>query len=251
MRKIIAIGGGDIAKKETLSIDREVVKMSGKDKPKVLFIPTASNDDRSYCEAFDAVYNKELGCETDHLFLLDEELSYEEIAEKILSADIIYAGNGNSLMMMRKWRFTGVDKLLAKALDRGTVLAGIGSGAACWFEYGHSDSMKYYKTNGHSHEWDFIRVKCLRFVDRFVLCPHYELQHRSPSFQQMIKKMGNVGIGLGEHCAIQIVDDKYRLITTNKTAKAHKVYKTRTSTVETEINFNDDWQPLGFLRSRG
>ena len=59
------------------------------------------------------------------------------MAEKIAAADLIYVGKGNSLMMMRKWRFTGLDKLLMKASEKGTVLAGMGAGALCWFEHGH------------------------------------------------------------------------------------------------------------------
>ena len=54
MRKIIAIGGGEIGrpgvKNETLGIDREIIKLSGKENPKLLFIPTASGDALGYCE---------------------------------------------------------------------------------------------------------------------------------------------------------------------------------------------------------
>lgn len=46
--KIVAIGGGEIGrpgtKIETLKIDKEIITLSGKKNPKLLFIPTASND---------------------------------------------------------------------------------------------------------------------------------------------------------------------------------------------------------------
>ena len=52
MKKIIAIGGGEIGrlgvKNETLAIDREIVALSEKKNPKLLFIPTASGDAYAY-----------------------------------------------------------------------------------------------------------------------------------------------------------------------------------------------------------
>ena len=44
MGKIVAIGGGSMLERETLDIDREVVRLSGKQRPRALFIPTASRN---------------------------------------------------------------------------------------------------------------------------------------------------------------------------------------------------------------
>ena len=64
MGKIVAIGGGDLRTLETLAIDREIVRLSGKTRPRALFIPTASSDSVEYWEAFHSVYGSALGCET-------------------------------------------------------------------------------------------------------------------------------------------------------------------------------------------
>ena len=50
-QKIVAIGGGDFKTYKTLSIDKEIVKLSGKTNPKLLFIPTASSDSLAYINA--------------------------------------------------------------------------------------------------------------------------------------------------------------------------------------------------------
>ena len=55
-------------------------------------------------------------------------------------------------MMMRRWKFLGIDRQILKAYRRGTVLAGASAGSICWFESGHSDSMRGY---GHD-PWDYI-----------------------------------------------------------------------------------------------
>lgn len=44
MGKIVAIGGGEIHLEETLPIDKFIVDFSESKNPKLLFIPTASND---------------------------------------------------------------------------------------------------------------------------------------------------------------------------------------------------------------
>ncbi|MGB1800600.1 MAG: Type 1 glutamine amidotransferase-like domain-containing protein, partial [Gammaproteobacteria bacterium] len=56
-RNIIAIGGGKIMVPEhrqaqTLLIDEAIVQQAKRKSPKVLFIPTASEDNREYCDAF-------------------------------------------------------------------------------------------------------------------------------------------------------------------------------------------------------
>ena len=52
--KIVAIGGGEIGRPgypiETTSIDREIIELTKKSKPKVLFIQTASLDSTGYYE---------------------------------------------------------------------------------------------------------------------------------------------------------------------------------------------------------
>jgi dipeptidase E len=85
-----------------------------------------------------------LKCKTDVLFLIKEQPSKESIQRKILSADIIYVGGGNTLQMMCIWRRLRVDTLLISAYENGTVLSGISAGAICWFDSGHSDSMSFF-----------------------------------------------------------------------------------------------------------
>ena len=71
MGKLVAIGGGDMAKGDTLAIDKEVVSLTGKDRPKALFLPTASGDSKERSQVFQDVYGTELGCDVDVLYLLN------------------------------------------------------------------------------------------------------------------------------------------------------------------------------------
>ena len=163
MCKLVAIGGGEIVRGETLAIDKEIVSLTGKNRPRALFIPTASSDSREYWQVFQNVYGTELGCETDVLYLLGVSPTKRELEQKILSADLIYVGGGNTLKMMRRWRRLGVDSILRDAYGRGIVLSGLSAGCICWFNWGHSDSMAFY----HPESWRYVGVSGSRTFNRW------------------------------------------------------------------------------------
>lgn len=156
-KTIVAIGGGEIRTRGTAPIDREIIRLSNKKNPKLLFIPTASSDSESYWKHVQEHFGTFLKCKTDVLFLIKERPAKAQIRKKILSADVIYVGGGNTLQMMRLWRRLGVDRLLISAYENGTVLSGISAGSICWFDSGHSDSMSFY----NPQKWKYINVRGL------------------------------------------------------------------------------------------
>lgn len=112
MGKIVAIGGGEMKLGETTEIDREIIRLTGKTHPHLLFLPTASNDAVTYYDSVKQHFGEELGCKTDVLFLIDNEPHLKEIEKKICSADCVYVGGGNTAKMMRVWRRTGAAQML-------------------------------------------------------------------------------------------------------------------------------------------
>ena len=232
---IVAIGGGHIKTRETLAIDREIIRLSNKLHPKLLFIPTATSDSEEYWEIFQKYFGKFLKCKTDVLFLLKERPSLEEIRKKVQWADIIYVGGGNTLLMMRLWRRLGVDALLRSAYQRGTVLCGVSAGSICWFDSGHSDSMSYY----NPRKWKYINVKCLGLI-RGIHCPHYNGRTlgipRRNHFRGMIRKIGGMGIAIENNYAIAFVDGRsYKVIRSKKNSRAYKVYKSGGEVAEEQL----------------
>lgn len=242
-RKIVAIGGGAIYKLETLSIDTEIVHLAGKRKPRVLFIPTATVDNVEYWEAFRRVYGKRLGCLTDVLFLYRENPLANEIRKKILTADIIYVGGGNTLKMMNRWRRMGVDKLLRRAYQKGIVLSGLSAGAICWFKYGTSDWRKFYDPDDDT----LIRVAGLGLVNLIISPHHIREPHRKPSLINIMKRTPGMGIALDDFCALEIVDDRYRIITSRRRAKAFRVYHKDGKVFYEPIEKTRDFKALGDL----
>jgi dipeptidase E len=86
---LVAIGGGLIRTRGTAGIDREIIRLSNRKYPTVLFIPTASSDSDRYCRRFVEYFGKFLKCKTDVLRLLGEPPTAQQIEKKIFSADII------------------------------------------------------------------------------------------------------------------------------------------------------------------
>jgi dipeptidase E len=213
---IIAIGGGSLKKKETLPIDRQIVKLTGKSSPRALFIPTASGDPEDYCGTFDAVYGDLLGCRTDHLLLYRRPGDRARAAEKILAADLIYVGGGNTLRMMKFWRKLEIGELLVKAGKRGTVLAGLSAGAICWHDWGHSDSMAY----SGKKKWSYIKVRALGLRPG-LYCPHLDNEKRHASFKAMVASEKSAGIACDNMAAIWYHGAEASCITAQKKAGVH------------------------------
>ena len=235
MGKIVAIGGGDFALGETLPIDQDVVRLTGKWRPSVLFVPTASNDSEAYFETFREIYGGTLGCRISVLRVLGRKPPIRELEASVLSQDVVYVGGGNTLKMMRRWRYIGLDSVLRRAYDRGIVLAGISAGAICWFDYGHSDSYRFY----HPEDWQFIRVRGLGLV-KGTMCPHYDeaidgAVTREELFQEMMERYGSVGIGVENNCAVRIVDGKWDVLRSKACAKAYRVYRVEGRIVSEEV----------------
>jgi len=221
-RKIMAIGGGEILKtdlsRETRPIDKEIIRMSGHRHPRVLFIPTASHDAVGYCNNMLEYFGIELGCDVEFL-LLYSDIDIEKIRTKINSAEIIYVGGGNTYAMMRRWRALGIDDMLYKAYSNGTTMSGLSAGAICWFRYGASDSRKL-----RSPDANMIKVTGLGFINA-VFCPHFDSEpHREDFLKELMRKTKGPAIAVDDCCAIEIIDDKYKIISSVESANSYKVF---------------------------
>ncbi len=234
-KTIVAIGGGKIATRQTLPIDREIIRLSQRKNPSLLFIPTASSDSEIYWKQVRDYFGGFLKCKTDVLFLMKEKPSRKQIRNKISAADIIYVGGGNTLQMIRIWRRLGVDKLLIAAYKKGTVLAGVSAGSICWFDSGHSDSMSFY----NPRQWKYINVKGLGLIPG-IHCPHYNGKTRGvprrKNFQDLIRKTGGLGIAIENNCAIEFRDGRiFKVLVSTPRAKAYRVFKREGKVVEEQI----------------
>lgn len=216
MGTIVAIGGGSIKDSETLVIDEYIVKISGKECPKALFIPTASGDSQGYIDVFNNIYGEKLGCITDTLLLVNEKTCDKDVKNKILSTDIIYVGGGDTSKMLDIWSKYNVDEYLRQAFEKGAILSGLSAGSMCWFKYGYSDSGS--SEDGSPH---YICLEGLGFINA-INCPHYNEEGRK-GFDNIISEIRETGIALENNCALVFKDDTFRIIKSDAKASAFKL----------------------------
>lgn len=249
MKKIVTIGGGEIGRPgypiETTKIDKELIRLTDRKSPMVLFIPTASSDSEGYYETVKKHFGKRLGCKTDVLWLLKGKPFRKSIEEKILSADLIYVGGGNTQKMLRVWKQNGIDKILKKAWEQGIVLSGLSAGSICWFRGGTSDSRRF-----NNPKADLIKVTGLGFIPS-LHSPHYDVEKdRRPGLKKIMKKTSGVAIAIDNCCAVEFFDDTYRVISSKPKAKAYKVYWKANKYHEEVIPKSTKFAPLADLLTK-
>jgi len=141
---IVATGG---------SLDKRLItyiaKMTGKERPKVCFVPTASADNPYGIVRW---YERCHDLPLEPYVLKVWVSSYDTktpFADYLLGMDAIIVGGGNTLNMMAIWHAQGIDTVLAEAYRRGIILAGGSAGSLCWFEEGTTDSRPGHLTTVH------------------------------------------------------------------------------------------------------
>src|SRR4051812_6464425 len=160
MRQIIAMGGGSFtAEPGNPALDRYIIAQARRKNPSVCFVGTATGDSDAYITKFYAAYLK-LGCRPTHLKFFDRT---PNLAALLAAQDVIYVGGGNTKSMLAVWHEWDFPRLLRRAWQSGTVLAGVSAGAICWFETGITDSWE-----GH-----LAPLPCLGWLPE-TCCPHYD-----------------------------------------------------------------------------
>lgn len=134
MKQIIAIGGGGFSnERANLKIENYILVQSLKKIPKICLLPQASHESREYILKFQETFTK-LGSEPSWISLSGQiDSSWKP---QLLSQDVIYVGGGSFRNLMSIWKKWEMSDVLLEAYNKGIILAGISSGANCWFEHG-------------------------------------------------------------------------------------------------------------------
>ncbi len=131
----------DVAADRGPLLDDFLLAMTGKPRPRVCFVGTASGDAASYIEKFHLAFRGRADTTALALFNAEHEgaLTVDQLG-RVLDHDVVYVGGGSTANLLAVWRLHGLDAVLEEAAARGTVLAGISAGMNCWFEGSSTDS---------------------------------------------------------------------------------------------------------------
>jgi len=213
LRQIIAMGGGGFSMEpDNPLLDLYILGQSEKRKPKVCFVPTASGDAYNYVERFYSAFRSH-ECTPSHLSLFRPPT--RDLEAYVMDKDIIYVGGGSTKNLLALWKEWGLDGILRKAWQRGTILAGVSAGSICWFEEGVTDSF------GDEME----RLQCLGFL-KGSNCPHYDGEAEwRPAYEQFVGS-GKIagGFAADDGAALHFIDEELvRAVSSRPDAKAYEI----------------------------
>lgn len=256
IKKIVAIGGGENGRilengetslYETEPMDREIIRLTGKEKPNFLFMVHSQASleiQESYFQTMKKIYGEKFGCNCRDL-KSDELEDIEKVKEKIAWADIIYEGGGDTEIMINLWKDNGFDRILYDAWNNGKVMCGISAGAVCWFKSCDSEKQNDIPTI----------VECLDWFNAHFT-PHCEEPGRYELTRDNLKENGLVGIMLSDCAALEIIDNQYRMIISDSKGynleKAYglKVYWNKNEYKEEIIDSSNKFKNLTTLFSK-
>lgn len=192
---IVSGGGGFYRKNPHYEFEKYVIEQSGKQNPKICFLPQASSEQPSYILAFQ-----------EHCLSLDAQPTWVSLfgrvepgwEQKILDADIVFVGGGNTKSMLALWKAWGVDQVLRAAYEKGVLLSGTSAGMICWFQQGITDSV-----------WPLGVVEGLGLLSGSA-CPHFDSEVERQDFYLSGVKSGAVapGIALQDYVAAHYIDGR-------------------------------------------
>lgn len=214
MRRIVAIGGlSEFSGENGRKLHEYLLGLSAKSRPNVCFIPTASGEAHARVIEFYDVFTS-LPCKPSWLSLFS--LPTGDLSGFIEGQDIIFVGGGNTRSMLALWREWGLDTILRKAYENGTVLAGSSAGANCWFEQCSTDSIP----------GDLTVLQCLGFLEG-SFTPHYDIEpKRKPMLHKMLTN-GEIrpGYAADNDTALHFADGKVaEAVSARAGALAYRAY---------------------------
>jgi peptidase E len=187
-RQVVAIGGAGLGS----AIDEFVLGLTGVERPRVCFVPTASAESPELVVRFYEAFAGRAVASHATFFPWPRP----DLREHVLAQDAIVVGGGNTANMLAVWRVHGFDAVLREAWERGIVLFGSSAGAICWFEAGVTDSFGP-QLEGMRDGLGFLPGSA---------CPHYDgEERRRPVYRRLVAQGFPPGIALEDLVAAHYV----------------------------------------------
>jgi dipeptidase E len=188
-----------------------VFGLCGRDRPRLLFVPTASADDPRF--VVDAYERFRLHADVSHLPFFPWPL--EDLRARALGQDVIVVSGGNTANMLAIWRVHGFDRILREAWESGIVLCGGSAGAICWFEASVTDSFGP-QLEGMRDGLGFLAGSA---------CPHYDGEElRRPRYTELVRDGFPPGIAIDDFAAVRFDGTALtEVLTTREGAGAYRV----------------------------
>ncbi len=209
-RQIVGLGGGGDTPEQTGLLWDFVLGLTGEERPRVLFVPTAIGD---MVEGIADFYER-FASRSEASVLRTFPWPPSDLRDVVLAQDAICVSGGNTANMLAIWRVHGIDAALREAWEQGVVLFGASAGMICWFEHGVTDSF------GPQLEG----MDCLGWLSGSA-CPHYDGEaRRRPRYAELVADGFASGIAADDGVGLHYVGTELReIVSCRPGAAAYRV----------------------------
>jgi peptidase E len=209
--QIVALGGLGESDDEAGRLVRFALSLTGKERPRVCLVPTASNEAPEYMLRF---YENMSGhAEASHVSFFP--WPRDDLREHVLAQDAIFVSGGNTANLLAIWRAHGFDEIIREAWEQGIVLAGSSAGMICWFEAGVTDSFGP-QLEGMRDGLGFLPGSA---------CPHYDgEERRRPVYTRLVANGFPSGLAADDAVGLHFVGTELNeVVTTREGSYAYRV----------------------------
>ena len=208
---IVAMGGGGFMVEDDSPLERFLLSLAAKPRPRDLLRPDAHRRrGPRHRGVLRGVRAARLRAE-----LPPAVRQPERPVEQLAGQDVIYVSGGNTANALALWRLHGVDVALREAWERGAVLGGVSAGANCWFECCVTDSF--------GPALDPLRDGLGILPGSF--CPHYDgEERRRPVYRALVDGGFPAGYAADDGAALHFVGAELREVVCSRAgARAYRV----------------------------
>jgi len=208
--QILALGGlGE--DDEAARLVRFALSLTGKERPRVCLVPTATNELPEYTVRFYENLSGVADCSHISFFPWPRD----DLREHVLAQDLIFVSGGNTANLLAIWRAHGFDEIIRAAWEQGTVLAGSSAGMICWFEAGVTDSFGP-QLEGMRDGLGFLPGSA---------CPHYDgEEQRRPVYTRLVANGFPPGVAADDSVGLHYVGTELsQVVTTREGSRAYRV----------------------------
>jgi dipeptidase E len=218
--QIVGLGGGGDTREQSKLLEDYVLGVVGKERPKMLWVPTAVGDDPTATVWFYETF----AARAEVRVLPTFPWPPENVRDVILEQDAICVCGGNTANMLAIWRVHGIDRYLREAWEKGIVLWGQSAGMICWFEAGVTDSFGP----------DLGGMECLGFLPGSA-CPHYDGEdRRRPRYHALVDDGFPAGVAADDGVALHYRGTELvEAVTCRPGASAYRVSRDGEHAIET------------------